>query len=62
MRSGDVSFKSAGARNGFQGIFKIDAIMGEEMEETGDCEVDEKDKVVNLTEQAWKRRVNILHW
>ena len=30
----------------------MDAIMGEEIEETGDFIVNEKDKVVNLTE-AW---------
>ena len=34
---------------------KIDAIMGEEIEETGDFVVDEKDKVVNLTEQGVKK-------
>ena len=31
--------------NRVQGILKIDAIMGEEIEETGDFVVDEKDKV-----------------
>ena len=31
---------------------KIDAIMGEEIEETGDFIVNEKDKIVNLTEQG----------
>ena len=39
---------------------KIDAIMGEEIEETGDFVVDEKDKVVNLTEQGVKKGGGIL--
>ena len=34
---------------------KIDAIMGEDVEETGDFVVDEKDKVVNLTEDGVKK-------
>ncbi len=45
----------------FQGIFKIDAIMGEEIEETGDFVVDEKDKVVNLTEQGVKKVEEYFH-
>ena len=39
---------------------KIDAIMGEEIEETGDFVVDEKDKVVNLTEQGVQEGGGIL--
>ena len=40
---------------------KIDAIMGEEIEETGDFVVDEKDKVVNLTEQGVKKVEEYVH-
>jgi preprotein translocase subunit SecA len=40
---------------------KIDAIMGEEIEETGDFIVDEKDKVVNLTEQGVKKVEEFFH-
>lgn len=40
---------------------KIDAIMGEEIEETGDFVVDEKDKVVNLTEQGVKKVEAFFH-
>ena len=40
---------------------KIDAIMGEEIEETGDFVVDEKDKVVNLTELGVKKVEEYFH-
>ena len=40
---------------------KIDAIMGEEIEETGDFVVDEKDKVINLTEQGVKKVEEYFH-
>ena len=40
---------------------KIDAIMGEEIEETGDFVLDEKDKVVNLTEQGVKKVEEYFH-
>ena len=40
---------------------KIDAIMGEEIEETGDFVVDEKDKVVTLTEQGVKKVEEYFH-
>ena len=40
---------------------KIDAIMGEEIEETGDFVVDENDKVVNLTEQGVKKVEEYFH-
>ena len=40
---------------------KTDAIMGEEIEETGDFVVDEKDKVVNLTEQGVKKVEEYFH-
>ena len=40
---------------------KMDAIMGEEIEETGDFVVDEKDKVVNLTEQGVKKVEEYFH-
>ena len=40
---------------------KIDAIMGEEIEETGDFVVDEKDKVVNLTEQGVRKVEEFFH-
>lgn len=40
---------------------KIDAIMGEEIEETGDFVVDEKDKVVNLTEEGVKKVEEFFH-
>lgn len=40
---------------------KIDAIMGEEIEETGDFVVDEKDKVVNLTEVGVKKVEDFFH-
>ena len=33
----------------------MDAIMGEEVDETGDFVVNEKDKIVNLTEQGVKK-------
>ena len=42
-------------------LSKIDAIMGEEIEETGDFVVDEKDKVVNLTEQGVKKVEEYFH-
>ena len=44
-----------------QEFSKIDAIMGEEIEETGDFVVDEKDKVVNLTEQGVKKVEEYFH-
>ncbi|MCD7907043.1 MAG: preprotein translocase subunit SecA [Clostridium sp.] len=40
---------------------KIDAIMGEDIEETGDFVVDEKDKVVNLTEDGVKKVEDFFH-
>ena len=40
---------------------KMDAIMGEEIEETGDFIVNEKDKVVNLTEEGVKKVENFFH-
>ena len=40
---------------------KIDAIMGEEIEETGDFVVDEKDKVVTLPEQGVKKVEEYFH-
>ena len=40
---------------------KIDAIMGEEIDETGDLIVDEKDKVVNLTEQGVRKVEEFFH-
>ena len=40
---------------------KISAIMGEEIEETGDFIVNEKDKVVNLTEQGVKKVEEYFH-
>lgn len=40
---------------------KINAIMGEEIEETGDFIVNEKDKVVNLTEEGVKKVENYFH-
>ncbi|MDB2021391.1 preprotein translocase subunit SecA [[Clostridium] symbiosum] len=40
---------------------KISAIMGEEIEETGDFIVNEKDKVVNLTEAGVKKVEEFLH-
>ena len=40
---------------------KMNAIMGEEIEETGDFIVNEKDKVVNLTEQGVKKVENFFH-
>ena len=40
---------------------KIDAIMGEEIEETGDFVVDEKDKVVDLTEQGVRKVEEFFH-
>ena len=40
---------------------KMDAIMGEEIEETGDFIVDEKDKVVNLTEQGVRKVEDFFH-
>ena len=40
---------------------KIDAIMGEDVEETGDFVVDEKDKVVNLTEDGVKKVEDFFH-
>lgn len=40
---------------------KMAAIMGEEIEETGDFVVDEKDKVVNLTEQGVAKVEQFFH-
>ncbi len=40
---------------------KMNAILGEEIEETGDYIVNEKDKVVNLTEQGVKKVENFFH-
>ena len=40
---------------------KIDDIMGEDVEETGDFVVDEKDKVVNLTEDGVKKVEDFFH-
>ena len=40
---------------------KMTAIMGEEITETGDFIVNEKDKIVNLTEQGVKKAENFFH-
>ena len=40
---------------------KLNAIMGEEVEETGDFIVNEKDKVVNLTEEGVKKVEQFFH-
>ena len=40
---------------------KMNAILGEEIEETGDFIVNEKDKVVNLTEQGVKKVEDFFH-
>ena len=40
---------------------KMAAIMGEEIVETGDFVVNEKDKVVNLTEQGVKKVEKFFH-
>ena len=40
---------------------KMNAIMGEDIEETGDFVVNEKDKVVNLTEDGIKKVENFFH-
>ena len=40
---------------------KINAIMGEDIEETGDFIVNEKEKVVNLTEEGVKKVENFFH-
>ncbi len=40
---------------------KMNAIMGEDIEETGDFIVNEKDKVVNLTEEGVKKVENFFH-
>ena len=40
---------------------KLNAIMGEEIEETGDFIVDEKEKTVNLTEQGVKKVEQFFH-
>ncbi len=40
---------------------KLDAIMGEDVEETGDFVVDEKDKVVNLTEDGVRKVEDFFH-
>ena len=40
---------------------KMTAIMGEEITETGDFVVNEKDKIVNLTEQGVKKVENFFH-
>ncbi|MBQ6966800.1 MAG: preprotein translocase subunit SecA [Lachnospiraceae bacterium] len=42
-------------------LSKMDAIMGVEIEETGDFIVNEKDKIVNLTEQGVKRVEQFFH-
>ena len=43
------------------GFSKMNALMGEEIEETGDFIVNEKDKVVNLTEEGVKKVENFFH-
>ncbi len=40
---------------------KMNALMGEDIEETGDYIVNEKDKVVNLTEEGVKKVENFFH-
>ena len=40
---------------------KMNAIMGEDIEETGDFVVNEKDKIVNLTEDGIKKVENFFH-
>lgn len=40
---------------------KMNAIMGEDIEETGDFVVNEKDKVVNLTEEGVKKVEQFFH-
>lgn len=40
---------------------KMNALMGEDIEETGDYVVNEKDKVVNLTEEGVKKVENFFH-
>ena len=40
---------------------KINAIMGEDIEESGDFIVNEKEKVVNLTEDGVKKVENFFH-
>jgi len=42
-------------------LSKMDAIMGVEIEETGDFIVNEKDKIVNLTEQGVKKVEQFFH-
>jgi preprotein translocase subunit SecA len=42
-------------------LSKMDAIMGNEIEETGDFIVNEKDKIVNLTEQGVKKVEQFFH-
>ena len=42
-------------------VTKMTAIMGEEIEETGDFIVNEKDKLVTLTEQGVKENMDIQH-
>ena len=42
-------------------LSKLDAIMGVEQEESGDFVVNEKDKVVNLTEQGVKKVEEYFH-
>ena len=44
-----------------QELTKMAAIMGEEVEEEGDFVVNEKDKVVNLTEEGVKKVENFFH-
>ncbi len=42
-------------------LTKMDAIMGQDVEETGDFVVNEKDKVVNLTEEGVKKVEDFFH-
>ena len=42
-------------------LTKMDAIMGQDVEETGDFVVNEKDKIVNLTEEGVRKVENFFH-
>ena len=61
MRYGDVLARQLERGEASGEFTKMNAIMGEEITETGDFIVNEKDKVVNLTEQGVKKVEEFFH-
>ena len=61
MRSATVWQSSLERGEASGELTKMDAIMGEEIEETGDFVVNEKDKVVNLTAEGVAKVEKFFH-